>query len=66
MATLELSATGEDLVGQVTSRREQELTRIFHQLPLAARPILTHALRQLVEATGQGYGTISPPDASAT
>jgi DNA-binding MarR family transcriptional regulator len=57
--TLELSAPGEDLVGQVTARREQELERIFHQLPLMERAILTHALRQLVEAAGEGYGAIS-------
>jgi DNA-binding MarR family transcriptional regulator len=52
--TLGLSAPGEDLVGQVTARREQELAGIFHQLPLAERAILTHALRQLVEAAGEG------------
>ena len=65
-ATLELSATGEDLVGQVTARREQELARIFRRLPLAERAILTHALHQLVEATGESYGAMSLPDASAT
>ena len=54
--TLELSAPGEDLVGQVTAWREQELARIFRQLPLAERAILTHALRQLGEATHGGYG----------
>jgi len=64
--TLELSTTGQDLVGQVTAWREQELARIFRQLPLAERAILTHALHQLVEATGEGYGTMSQPDASAT
>ena len=65
-ATLELSATGEDLVGQVTARREQELARIFRRLPLAERTILTHGLRQLVETTGDGYGAMSLPDASPT
>ncbi|HEY1320886.1 MAG TPA: MarR family transcriptional regulator [Streptosporangiaceae bacterium] len=55
-ATLELSAPGEDLVGRVTAWRKQELARIIHQLPLAERTILTHALRQLVEAAGEGYG----------
>jgi DNA-binding MarR family transcriptional regulator len=64
--TLKLSAPGEDLVGQVTAWRERELARIFRQLPLAERAILTHALRQLVEVTGEGYGAISLPDASAT
>ena len=64
--TLELSAPGEDLVGQVTTWREQELARIFRQLPLAERAILTHALRQLVEVTDGGYGAIPLPDASVT
>jgi DNA-binding MarR family transcriptional regulator len=64
--TLELSAPGEDLVAQVTAWRERELARIFRQLPPAERTILTHALRQLVEATGEGYGAISPPDTSVT
>jgi len=64
--TLELSAAGEDLVGQVTAWRERELARIFRQLPLAERAILTHALHQLVEAAGEGYGAMSRPNASAT
>jgi DNA-binding MarR family transcriptional regulator len=64
--TLELSAPGEDLVGLVTAWRERELARIFGQLPLAERAILTHALRELVEATGEGYGAMPVPDASAT
>ena len=58
---LELSPPGEALVGQVTAWREQELARIFHQLPLAERTILTYALRQLVEVASEGYGTASPP-----
>jgi len=62
-ATLELSAHGQDLVGQVTTWREQELARICRQLPLAERTILAYALRQLVEAAGEGYGAISPSDA---
>ena len=57
---LELSPSGEALVGQVTAWREQELARIFRQLPLAERTILTHALRQLVEVAGEGYGAASP------
>ena len=58
-AILELSAPGEDLVGRVTAWRERELRRIAHQLPLAERTILTHALRQLVEVAGEGYGAAS-------
>lgn len=60
---LELSSPGEALVGQVTAWREKELARILRQLPLAERTILTHALRQLVEVAGEGYGTASPPGA---
>jgi DNA-binding MarR family transcriptional regulator len=59
VVTLELTASGEDLVRQVAAWREQELARIFHQLPPAARAQVTNALRQLVEAAGEGYGTIS-------
>jgi DNA-binding MarR family transcriptional regulator len=60
---LELSPSGEALVGRVTAWREQEMARIFRQLPLAERTILIHALRQLVEVAGEGYGTVPPPDA---
>jgi len=59
VVTLELTASGQDLVRQVAAWREQELARIFQQLPLAARAQVTAALRQLVEAAGEGYGTIS-------
>lgn len=62
---LELSPPGEALVHQVTTWREQEMVRIFQQLPLAERTILTHALRQLVEVAGEGYGAASPLDARA-
>jgi DNA-binding MarR family transcriptional regulator len=59
VVTLELTASGEDLVRQVAVWREQELARIFHQLPPAAHAQVTTALRQLVDAAGEGYGTIS-------
>lgn len=59
VVTLELTASGRDLVGQVAAWREQELARIFRQLPPAGRGQVTRALRQLVEAAGEGYGTIS-------
>ena len=49
---------GKDLVGRVTAWRERELARIIRQLPLAERSILTHGLRQLVEAAGEGYGPV--------
>jgi DNA-binding MarR family transcriptional regulator len=59
VVTLELTASGKDLVGQVAAWREQELARIFRQLPPAGRSQVTSGLRQLVEAAGEGYGTIS-------
>ena len=57
--TLELTAAGQDLVSQVAAWRERELARILRQLPQAGRVQVTTALRQLVEAAGEGYGTIS-------
>ena len=60
VVTLKLTPTGQQLVHQAAAWREQELTRILHHLPPAHRSRMTTALRQLVEAAGQGYGTISP------
>jgi DNA-binding MarR family transcriptional regulator len=59
VVTLELTATGRQLVSQVAVWREQELARILQQIPAAKRIQLTDALRQLVEAAGEGYGLIS-------
>jgi DNA-binding MarR family transcriptional regulator len=58
-AILELSEPGEALVGRVTAWRERELARIAGRLPAAERTILTHALSQLVEVAGEGYGTVA-------
>jgi DNA-binding MarR family transcriptional regulator len=59
VVTLELTATGQDLVSQVAAWREQELARILQRLPAGERLRVTAALRQLVEAAGEGYGMIS-------
>jgi DNA-binding MarR family transcriptional regulator len=59
VVTLELTAAGQDLVSHVAAWRERELARILRQLPPAGRVQVTTALRQLVEAAGEGYGTIS-------
>jgi len=59
VVTLELTASGQELVRQVAAWREQELTRIFRQLPPATRAQVTTVLRQLAEAAGEGYGMIS-------
>ena len=59
VVTLGLTASGQHLVSQVAAWRQQELGRIIQQLPPAGRMQVTTALRQLVEAAGEGYGTIS-------
>jgi DNA-binding MarR family transcriptional regulator len=59
VVTLELTAAGRDLVSQVAARRQRELARIFHQIPPAGRSQVTAAFHQLVDAAGEGYGTIS-------
>jgi DNA-binding MarR family transcriptional regulator len=59
VVTLELTATGRHLVSRAAAWREQELARILQQIPSAKRAQVTNALRQLVEAAGEGYGLIS-------
>jgi DNA-binding MarR family transcriptional regulator len=59
VVTLELTATGKDLVDQVAAWREQELARIYRQLPPTGQAQLSRVLRQLVKAAGDGYGMIS-------
>jgi len=59
VVTLKLTESGKDLVGQVAAWRERELARIFRQLPPAGQTQAIRALRQLIAAAGEGYGTIS-------
>lgn len=59
VVTLELTASGRNLVRQVAAWRHDELARILNQLQPAARIQLTILLCLLVEAAGEGYGTIS-------
>ena len=47
---------GQDLVSQVAAWRQRELARILHPIPPAGRVQVTAALRQLVEAAGEGFG----------
>ena len=61
VVTLELTASGQELVDRVAAWREQELTRILRQLPPASRAQVTTLLRQLVDAAGEGYGNIAYP-----
>jgi DNA-binding MarR family transcriptional regulator len=57
--TLELTPLGRNLVTQIARWRRQELTRILEQLAPSDRDTVTAALRLLVEAAGEGYGTIT-------
>jgi DNA-binding MarR family transcriptional regulator len=59
VVTLELTATGQQLVSRVAAWRQQELARIVQQLAPAGRVQVSTALRQLVVAAGEGYGLIS-------
>lgn len=59
VVTLELTPAGERLVRQVGKWRARELARILGQLEPADQAKLTAALRQLVQAAGEGYGLIS-------
>ena len=52
-------SSARHLVSQVAAWRQQELARILQQLPPSGRMQVTTAMRQLVEAAGEGYGTIS-------
>lgn len=58
VVTLELTATGTQLVDRVETWRREELTRIMHELSPGQQRQVTAALRLLVEAAGLGYGAI--------
>jgi DNA-binding MarR family transcriptional regulator len=58
VVTLELTASGRDLVTLVARWRRQELARILGQLAPRDRRALTGVLRRLVKAAGEGYGPI--------
>jgi DNA-binding MarR family transcriptional regulator len=60
---LELTPSGQRLVSQVAARRGWELSRIVNMLPPGSRAVVTSALRQLVEAAGDGYGSPAVPPA---
>jgi DNA-binding MarR family transcriptional regulator len=59
VVTLELTDSGRNLVTQVTQWRRQELARILGLLAPGDQDTLVDALRRLVEAAGEGYGTIA-------
>jgi DNA-binding MarR family transcriptional regulator len=56
VVTLELTASGQDLVGAAAAWRRRELARIMAQLTLHDQAAVTTALGLLVEAAGDEYG----------
>jgi DNA-binding MarR family transcriptional regulator len=62
VVTLELTASGRDLVAAADAWRRQELARIMARLPPPQRAAVTDALGLLVGAAGDDYGiTANPP-----
>jgi len=58
VVTLELTDSGRNLVIQVVEWRRRELARILGRLTPAGRDELTASLQRLIEAAGEGYGTV--------
>jgi DNA-binding MarR family transcriptional regulator len=58
VVTLELTDSGRNLVAQVVEWRRRELTRILGRLTPGGRDELTASLLRLIEAAGEGYGTV--------
>ena len=54
--TLELTASGRDLVAAADAWRRRELARIMARLPPLQRAAVTDALGLLVGAAGDDYG----------
>ena len=59
VVTLELTASGRQLVTKVADSRQDQLAVILDRLPAVHRARVTDTLRQLVVAAGEGYGVIS-------
>ena len=58
VVTLALTPSGEDLVARVLQWRRDELSRILGRVAPADREAATRVLRLLVEAAGEGYGSV--------
>jgi len=56
VVTLDITGSGQQLVAQVAAARERELGRLLDSLPPDRREAIIVALRQLVQAAGEGYG----------
>ena len=61
VVTLELTASGRDLVAAADAWRRQELARILALLAPPEQQALTTALGLLVAAAGEGYGVTAVP-----
>lgn len=61
VVTLRLTPGGKQLVNQVDSWRQAELTRIMSLLSPRDRALVTTTLRQVVNAAGEGYGLALDP-----
>ena len=59
VVTLELTASGRQLVGKVAASRQQELERMLGRLTAASQVRVAAALRELLTAAGDGPGITS-------
>jgi DNA-binding MarR family transcriptional regulator len=59
VVTLELTASGRELVTRVAAWRREELERILGRLNPGERDAVTAALGLLVEAAGDDYGVVA-------
>ena len=56
VVTLELTGSGQSLVATVAAARERELQRLLAAVSPGSRRGIASALRELVQAAGDGYG----------
>jgi len=59
VVTLELTASGQQLVHKVATWRQTELARLLSRLTAADQARVTAVLRQLLAVAGDGYGVVS-------
>jgi len=59
VVTLELTASGRDLVAAAEAWRRRELARIMGRLSPGDQTAVTAALRLLVDAAGEDYGAVA-------
>jgi DNA-binding MarR family transcriptional regulator len=61
VVTLELTASGKQLVGRAATWRQKELARMLGRLTAAEQAQVAEALRLLLAAAPDGYGIVSRP-----